>query len=254
MKRGNDYMRACLILGFLGLLHFGLSGQSMTDAYQKLTKEDYKGAEEIYKQLMEEEKESAALYYNLGMANFYQDDIVEAVLYLEKAIKLKPNYKSAQKNLEQVKAEMTDSIYEIKPFFLRKFWNTLMGVFPLIVWRTLSLLAIGLLVFGIYQWLLSNGLKEKRKGFIIAAAALVIAGLFIALQNSLYSRLTNYPFAIVVEQAPHFQGPNELSELEEKYIPAGTKVEKLEQSGDWVKIKLPDAEQAYLKIEMLRDI
>jgi len=231
-----------------------INAQDMNLAFDMLNNGEYAMAEKVYKNILESDQYSAELYYNLGMANYYQQDVGEAVLYLEKALKYKPNYKPAKTNLKQVKSEMTDAVYELKPFFIQRFWNSLTNFWSIGMWRIFSFIFLICSLFGTYHWLLNENLKSKKGGFVFMIISVLLLLMSTAAQFSRALLLTNNPYAVVTQQKPFYEGPNELSLVEDKYIPEGTKVMKLETYDEWIKVRLPDAEQAYLKRSMMSGI
>ena len=89
---------------------FDTANQSYQDA-------QYEKASEQYKMVVQSGFESAALYYNLGNANFQLGKLAEAILYYEKAKKIDPTDKDILYNLKLANSRVVDKIEVIPNFF-----------------------------------------------------------------------------------------------------------------------------------------
>ena len=111
-------LRWCL----LGLLTYTLShaqeSENIFAEANKLYQEnDYEKASEKYQLLLNSGAESAALYYNLGNAQFQLGQLGPAILYYEKAKRIDPTDKDVSYNLKLANSRVVDKIEVIPNFF-----------------------------------------------------------------------------------------------------------------------------------------
>jgi tetratricopeptide (TPR) repeat protein len=117
--------RFCLWVYIFSLV-FQLNAQTPEKRFaiagEKYLNKDYKGAMELYLQILENGEESGELYYNMGNTAYRLGQIGEAVLYLEKARKFLPNDPDLDHNLAIVRQSVVDK-FDIpeKPFYLAWF-------------------------------------------------------------------------------------------------------------------------------------
>ena len=64
---------------------------------------DYAQAETCYTRILEQGLYSASLYYNLANAHFKQNELGKALLYYNRALRLRPNDEDIRHNLEYAK-------------------------------------------------------------------------------------------------------------------------------------------------------
>jgi len=87
-----------------------------------VTREDTENAlDDFY----DEGYSSADLYYNLANAHFRNKDIASAILYYEKAKKMKPNDADIIHNLGVANSRITDKIEQLPVIFYKRWWNNL---------------------------------------------------------------------------------------------------------------------------------
>src|SRR5690606_30727253 len=93
--------------------HWNNTFDKANELYQK---ENFQEAIKLYQQLIEEKNNSPELYFNLANAYFQTKSNTEAVYYYEKALKLSPDDKSIETNLNCARKKLEDDITIIKEY------------------------------------------------------------------------------------------------------------------------------------------
>jgi len=133
-------------------------------AYQKYKKGQYAEAITQWSQQLKSEPHNDALYYNIGNAYFKSNNIIEATLYYQKAVKQNYNNQKAQHNLKICRAKLK---LETEPneLFLTVFFKKIIYLFRIdtMIWLMIGcsfLFSIGFIAHhrnkqSIYRYLYS---------------------------------------------------------------------------------------------------
>jgi tetratricopeptide (TPR) repeat protein len=247
--------RALLGLGLLvvALTSGGIArADRIDDAWRRgneaYFKGDYAAAVTAFEQLDRQGVVSADLYYNLGVAHFRQGSLGRAIWSFERAAALDPEAEDARFNLAQARKlaarRARDKIEgaERDPLWIRvvtattasfQTWTFLLlyfGAFALLFWRRRA--------------------PEDSRGTLGAGAAILgvaaaLAGLLVAGRLV----LDRIPFAIVLPDAVAVKegaDPNYRTSFE---LHAGLRVRLLEQDQDWVRIRLENGLEGWVRAQ-----
>jgi hypothetical protein len=134
---------------------------------------DYQGALEAYRGILEVGLESADLYYNLGNAHFKAGDLGGAILSYERALRLNPRGPDIRANLELARSLTADEIEPLPRFWLLSGLSWWVQLFPR------DLLTLGLVLtyllgaVGLIMVILSRRTSGRRFGtWFVGAGAL----------------------------------------------------------------------------------
>lgn len=212
---------------------------------------NYRQAIEHYQSILKTGYEASQVYYNIGNCYYKLDEIGEAILYYEKALKLNPDDPEIRLNLEIANLQVVDRIEMPPQFFLFAWWDHLTERF--------SQTELVYLLSGFY--LLTSVLVvvwmflrfHRRRGWIItllavsAAVTVLWAYLLIASVQEEQTRRSAVvlPSSVSVLSAPEENGTDVF------VLHEGVKVMLDEQRGEWTKISLPDGKTGWLRSEYL---
>ena len=205
-----------------------------------------------YETILESGQHSAALYFNLGNANYKLNNIAPSIYYYEKALLLDPNDKEIQNNLAFARNMTIDAIQTVPEVgFSRIFKN----VIKLVNYDTWAKIAIGGIVLFILLFLsyhFSYTTSKKRIAFIISIISLFIglASVFMAFQN--YALENNDRPAIVFAKESRVKAEPNLRSEESFRLHEGTKVQVLDTVNSWKKIKLSDGTIGWIPSQDLK--
>ena len=251
-------MHKIFILLFV-LLCIDISFASTQDALISKGNQAYQSgnfaqAADAYQQVVNEGFESPVLYYNLGNSYYRLGKIGYAILNYERAQKLAPGDEDITHNLALANSRIVDKIDNIPPFFLFKWWESLLAFFTISGWTytayffyILILLSIGLFFFT------KSPLSQKLSlysaaGFILL---LIITSTFLAIRmnRELYNKN-----GVVIEQAVTAKLSPDDKSSDAFVIHEGIKVRLEDKVNDWVRIRLRDGKVGWLPEKDLRTI
>ncbi len=207
---------------------------------------DYNTAIENYSSLLSQNLASAQLYHNLGNAYFKNQQLGKALLYFEKAYKVKPSDDNIKKNLNLAREEIDSPVIEIPEFFLLRYWKSFAGLFPSMIWIIIQLLCTLALLYGVYNWRLSRNESGKLRGFTIALVALFLMLLSFFAGRTALKQETSKDSAIVLQQTQLMSAPDKRSEGKES-LSEGVKVKIIDQIDDWYKVVLMNKEFGWIE-------
>ncbi|MFW6181043.1 MAG: tetratricopeptide repeat protein [Spirochaetota bacterium] len=213
---------------------------------------EYRQAHELYRELVDRGIEHPFLYYNLANTSYKLGYKGEAVLYYERALRLRPLDREIRANLRLVKKSLDDQITPLYNEGFTRFYTTLLSAFTL---SYLAFLELGFFVLtvGLFAGaLLFPALRGRLRG------ACVVSGVFLVLAFSgmLVRRHQerNRPRAVVMEEQVQARA-SPIAESEELFaLHEGAGIRIIEQRGEWVRFQLADGREGWLLLRSVRPI
>lgn len=214
----------------------------------------YKEALATYQKVFNSDYESSALYYNMGNACYKTGDIPSALLYYGKAHKLSPGDEDINFNIRFVNLRTTDKIDEVPEFFLTRWWkgfilgisaNSLAALSILFV-----LLASGILI--VYFFTAAVAVKKSSFYgavilFVIGAFVIFIAGMQVNYFNG-HREAVIFSSSVIVKSGPVDKAGALF------VIHDGTRVNVLEDSNGWLKIRLANGNEGWIRTGDAKEI
>jgi tetratricopeptide (TPR) repeat protein len=255
MKGVTIHMTLILVLSLMAQVGIAVTPDSLAEkGNQAFGEGQYEMAAEYYEQVLDENLESASLYFNLGNAYYKLNNVAGAILNYEKAKKLDPNDEDIDFNLKLAGMRTVDKIETIPIFFISDWTIDLVNLYSEDTWGWLSMLLvwIGFVILSIYVVAKYSAIKKLffGVGILFLAMSFVCFGL----GNKKYNRLVHDQKAIVfspsitIKSSPGENG-NDLVVLHE-----GTKVMILDEVGEWNKIKLANGNVGWLPSSSIENI
>jgi tetratricopeptide (TPR) repeat protein len=215
---------------------------------------NYAQAEECYTRIVEQGLHSAALYYNLANAHFKQDELGKAMLYYNRALRLRPNDEDIRHNLEYAEQSTKDSIEEIPEFFLKTWIKSLRGALSCTAWSILSLLMlVAALVCGLL-YLLAQRLSLRKIGFYLMAVTALLFVVTTAFAWSERNMLVERSEAIIMNSAVSIKSSPDRSATELFVLHEGTKVTIGETIDGWAEVRIADGRKGWIEKERIERI
>lgn len=211
-------------------------------------------AEECYTRIIEQGQYSAALYYNLANAHFKQEELGKALLYYNRALRLRPADEDIRHNLEYAEQSTKDSIEEIPEFFLKTWIKSLRGALSCTAWSILSLiLLVAALAFALI-YLLAQRLSLRKMGFYLMATASLLFVVATAFAWSERNMLVERNEAIVMNTAVSIKSSPDRSATELFVLHEGTKVTIGETIDGWAEVRIADGRKGWIEDERIERI
>ncbi len=209
---------------------------------------DYQGAFDKWQSILDEGKESAELYYNLGCASFKLSELSYSVLYYEKALKLDPTYSDARHNLEYVSQFLQDRIESVPEFFLVRWMRAARSAMTSDGWAYFALFFLLLAAAGAILYFLSSRKGVRVAGFVSGVIALLLFAGCLSFSVSLKKSASDRSCAVVMSAVTVVKSsPDENSGTDLFVLHEGTKTKITQQIGEWYNIELSDGRQGWTR-------
>jgi len=207
---------------------------------------DYTGAVAAYEQLQHQGLASADLEFNLGNAYFRKGAIGPAIWAFERALALDPGDEDARYNAEQARKLATGRAHDKiegedrEPVWIRVV--TALGPST----ETWLFVALYLGFFGA----LALALRAPAEARPVRGAAAAVLGAAALLAGALLfgrAQLERVPFGIVLPDALAVKEGADLNYRTSFDVHAGLRVRIVEQDGDWVRIRLANGLEGWVR-------
>lgn len=244
-----------IVLMVLALFSFATTQAGLVEKAAKHYEEgQFTDAEKVYRTLHEDYPQSFEVNYNLGNSLYKQGKITEAILYYEKALKLKPNNEDVKHNLKLSYLRTIDKIEPQPDLFLTAWAKDLALSKSTKYWPMWSIIfvCVGFLMLIVYLFIVQPKLKRINffggLGFIAVGLIYLCIGIY---QNSL---LNDNETAIVFTPTLNVKGGPSESATKLFVVHEGTKVVIKSTQDEWVEIKLMNGNVGWVKQENLQNI
>ena len=247
---------AILIWLIVPIILYGDDGQHATfeQGNNYYAKGQFKEALKVYQQLIDKGYASPALFFNTGNTEYKLGEIPSALLYYEKARKLAPTDDDINFNIKFTNLKITDKIDEVPEFFLARWWQKFILGISISGLSVLSILFVLLASVVLIIYFFTGSVNVKKMSFYVSVI-LFLAGIFAVFISAKQEGYFNdhkqgiiFDAAVSVKNAP-MTNSGTLFILHE-----GTKVNILESNNDWLKIRLANGNQGWVKINSVKEI
>lgn len=212
--------------------------------YQKL---DYENAIRTYEELLKAGHVAPEVHYNLGNCYFKTGHVASALLNYERARKLAPDDEDIDFNMKIASLKVVDKMDAVPEIFYRRWLKSMASAFTTDAWAKLFIGSIWVLFifFSMYLVVASASLKK----FALASAlafAVFTACIFILAQKNYALNYVDQQ-AIVTSASVYVKSSPDEKGTDQFIIHEGTKVDVLDELGDWKKIRIINGSIGWLK-------
>ncbi len=205
-----------------------------------------------YESILDTEKHSAELYYNLGNTHYKLNNIAPSIYYFEKALLLKPNDKEILQNIAFARNMTVDDIDIIPDVGFSKLFKNLTNMMSFDAWSYVSVVAIFMFVILYLLYYFSYQTGKKRLAFIGSTSFLILTCITLFFAFNKFNIDKNHNPAIVFSQEALVKSEPNLRSEEAFRLHEGTKVQILDTVKKWKKIKLTDGTTGWISSEHIK--
>ena len=212
----------------------------------------YAEALDKYEKILDSDKHSAALYFNIANAHYKLNHIAPSIYYYEKASALKPNDKEIENNLAFANNMKIDAIDNLPETSISKSFNKVINLFSFDGWAltAVCLVVLFVLLYLLYYFEFDTG--KKRLFFSTSLVSIFMALITLGLAFTSYSQTKNSKPAIVFAQETQVRTDPKLKSDEAFTLHEGTKIQVLDSFNKWKKIKLADGKTGWIANEDIK--
>ena len=208
---------------------------------------DYASALKQYETIQTEGLHSAALYYNMANAYFKMDELAEAILYYNRALRLAPADEDIRHNLEYAEQMTRDSIEEIPEFILTTWVRAVRGALSSTAWCILSLVLLVVSLSMMLVYLLAQRLSLRKTGFYVMVVAGVLFILTTIFAWSEGRMDVEHREAVIMNSAVSIKSSPDRAATEHFVLHEGTKVVIGETISGWAEVRIADGRKGWIE-------
>jgi tetratricopeptide (TPR) repeat protein len=216
---------------------------------------DYATAIHIYEQLLANEGEAAAVYYNLANGYYKQGEIARAILNYERALMMDPSNDNIQFNLELARSKTVDKNAIVTELFLVRWMRSISTVLSADGWAKAAILCFIILNLCLTIFIFAKNKKTKKIIFIFAllsAVSTIVANVTAAARKKEMVLREN---AIVMEPSVTIRSTPSVNGTELFILHEGKKVRiKDDSMRDWKEIEIEDGNIGWLPASAIERI
>ncbi len=207
---------------------------------------EYDDAISAYNEILNTNKVSAEVYYNLGNAYYKNNQFTQAILNYERAKLLAPNDEDIQFNLDLANQHVVDAIDPLPHVFFIRWWNNITNKFSVDQWARISVVSflVFLILAGLFFFTRNGAIKRISFWAGILIVVISIFSFNFAARHK--KRITEHNFAIIVQPSVTVKSSPSESGTDLFLIHEGLKVEIRDSLAGWKEIRLSDGNQGWL--------
>jgi len=202
----------------------------------------------IYENIIEEGFVSAPLLYNIGNTYFKLRNYPMAILNYEKALKLDPNNEEIKQNLSIANSLITDKIEPMPVFFTAKLWKNIGNWQSANGWAKTSLVIFFILTISLFLYFTTHSIVIKKTTFFINILIILLFICSLILSSQKYKYMNQHNEGIVMTPTITVKSSPSASGVDLFVLHEGTKVEVLDHTDNWDKIKIADGSVGWLPV------
>ena len=243
--------RVCFII--MIMMALGVKAQSIQDmefarANYYYNDSKFDTAVVIYEKILDDGYVSAPLLYNIGNTYFKLRDYPMAILNYEKALKIEPNNDDIKQNLAIANALITDKIEPMPVFFMTKWWRSIGNMLTANGWANASLILFAVILISVFLYLTTRSVGIKKTTFFTSLLLILLFICSISFASDKYKYLNQHNEAIVMTPTITVKSSPSSSGVDLFVLHEGTKVEIMDNTGNWDKIKIADGSVGWLPV------
>ena len=242
------------ILSLLFLTQAGFA-QSVFDKGSALYKKgDFNGAVQAYESILNENKQSAEVYYNLGNAYYKLNKVAPAIFNYEKALLLNPGNKDIEVNLGYAQKMVIDDIKPVPQTGFSKVLFSITGNYHYNTWAWIAVSFSALCLVLFLGYYLAGTTLLKRIFFTAMFVSLLCIIFSILSAVFVKSQVESQHSAIVFAEVVSVKSEPLPTAHDAFVLHEGTKVNVLETVDNYKKIKLADDSVGWIEATAIREV
>lgn len=247
-----------LLVCFTFLISTFMIGQDnqaqIKDALQAYDAKEYAKAIDLLNNVLVEHPENAEVHYNLANAYYQNQQAGYSIFHYEKALKIKPDFKDAQVNLEYAQKLRLDDFKGNFSISQNEMFYNLFNFLSTNSWALVTILFSVMILVTFILYISTQKTVSKKISFTLMFVFLGV--MFSSLLITFHQRdfLKNSRFGIIVQKEVLMkEQPRVASQTIEK-IHEGTKVLVDDRSEQWVQIRLVNDTLGWIKKEEIKEL
>jgi hypothetical protein len=217
-------------------------------------KGNFKGAAEAYNGIIQNDEQSAEVYFNLGNAYYKLNKLAPSIFNYEKALQLDPGNEDVAVNLSIARKMIIDDIKPAPQTGFKQALFNVTGNYHYNTWSWIAVSFAGLCFILFFGYYLSGTTLLKRVFFagmfvsVLCVIASVLSAMFVK------TEVTNMHPAIVFAEVASVKPAPSPKEKDAFVLHEGIRVDVLQTKDGYKKIKLADNSVGWIEADAIREV
>lgn len=249
-------MKKLLVFCLLCVATFGLAQDSALFDQGKANykAEQYLQAIQNWKKVLDNGNHSAALYFNIANAYYKLNEVGPSIFYYEKALQLAPNDTEIKTNLAFAENARVDAIEPLPTSVFSKWYSSAAGLFHYDGWALLSVFFSSAFVILFLVYYFVHQENKKRLFFTLSLLSVVFCLTAFTMAYMTYNDVQKDQPAIVFTEEIEIKAEPKLNSSTVFTLHEGTKVQILENDGDWLRISIANGKDGWIPVSDLKKL
>jgi tetratricopeptide (TPR) repeat protein len=218
------------------------------NANKDYSNERYSEAIKKYESIINNNLESAELYYNLGNCYYKTEQIHKAIYYYEKTLKYNSDFNDASENILLCQLKLIDKIDTMPELFYKTIFKKIKKSLSFNNWFYLTIIFIWLVfLLSIFR------IFKSRNTFVLTNLFIVALILFFITYN-VSSDYTNTRSAIIYASSTNIMSAPSDKSTNLFTLHIGTKINIKDQIGDWLNINISNGKKGWIRLSDIKEI
>lgn len=214
----------------------------------------YTEAINLYTKIIASGYASYPLYYNLGNAYFRNNEIAEAILYYEKALKIAPNDEDIKHNIEMINSKLSDKVEKVPELFYKRWWKQVLNMMDIDTLATLNIILLTLALVLLAVYIAVSNLLFRKMCFWAGISLLFFFSIGVVGASQRNHYLYEQHEAIVFTQTVNIKSSPDENSKDIFVLHEGTKVTLLDVVATWQEIRIANGSVGWIKASDIRKI
>jgi tetratricopeptide (TPR) repeat protein len=253
MNSKKQYILILLLFSFFARTTF--AQDTNKDKFYKgvtyFTAGTYKEALQAWTEIYNTGYRSANLDYNIGNAYFKLNNIPLAILFYERAYRLKPLDEDINYNLQIARTLIIDRFQEIPEIFFVKWYNIVSLILSTNSWAKISISTFILFLLSLSLYIYTSRYRQKVVGFWLAIIFIIFSLTALAFTIRNKSLVYDSHKAIISNQQVSGKSSPDKSGNDLFILHEGTKVTVEDEVGEWTEIRLSDGNKGWIPVNSI---
>ena len=250
----SRFLYICVFL-FGGLIHGASQNAELFEKGKEAYKDgEYQEAVDSWTEVLNSGNHSSALYYNLGNAHYRLNQIGPSIYFYEKALQLDPGDTDIKNNLAFAENARIDIIEPLPKTIFSRWYEQGSKLLTYEGWAVGAVILSSLAVLLFLLYYFSTSERKKRLLFVSSMISGAMMLFFVVMAFMLYSDAVKDRPAIVFAESTEVRNEPTLQGEAIFILHEGTKVQVLDDDGDWLRIRLVDGKDGWILESDLREL
>lgn len=245
----KNFVKIILVLCFI-LQEITVQSQEnaiFNQANKAYMQKDYPTAISLYSDIISAGNVSADVYYNLGNAYFKNNQLSNAILWYERALRIEPSNEDIIHNIAFANSRITDEMEIMPVFFLNRWFKNMYSLLSSTAWAVASIVLCVCLFLLVVILCLSLSVKRRIFLFFASIAMFLFVAMSITFAYMQHKQSMRKDEAIIMRMSVVVKSMPDKAGTDLFTVHEGLKVQLMDKVGNWIEVVFPNGHKGWIE-------